>query len=144
MSPRRLRLRLLVLAALAALLVVPSLASADLKQFMSPSRNIGCIGDAKEVRCDIKQTSATGPKRPQSCDLEWGDAFRVGPTGRARGVCHGDTALPAPGENRRVLKYGTTIRLSPNLRCTSRRTGLTCSNNAGHGFKLSRTVIRLF
>ena len=77
-------------------------------------------------------------------DLEWGDAFRLNPTGRARGVCHGDTALPAPGENRRVLKYGTTIRLSPNLRCTSRRTGMTCSNNAGHGFKLSRTVIRLF
>jgi hypothetical protein len=137
-------LRLLILAALCALLIAPSLASAALKQFVTPSRNIGCIGDAREVRCDIKQTSATGPKRPKSCDLEWGDAFRLSPTGRARGVCHGDTALPAPGQNPRVLAYGTTIRLGQKMRCTSRRTGLTCRSNAGHGFTLSRAVIRLF
>ena len=138
------RLRLLVLAALCALVVLPNVASAALKQFMTPSRNIGCIGDATEVRCDIKQTTATPPKRPSSCDLEWGDAFRLNPTGKARGVCHGDTALPAPGENRRVLAYGTTIKLGQKMRCTSRRTGLTCRSNAGHGFTLSRTVIKLF
>ena len=136
--------RLLVLAALCALLLTPTVASAALKQFVTPSGNIGCIGDAREVRCDIRQTSATGPKRPKSCDLDWGDAYRLGPTGRARGVCHGDTVLPTPGDGTRVIAYGTTIRLSPNLRCASRRTGLTCSNNAGHGFKLSRAVIKLF
>ena len=139
-------LRLLLLAAFAAMLLVPAVAqSAELKRFISPSRNIGCFGDAKEVRCDIKVTTAKSPvKRPRSCQLEWGDAFRLNPTGKARGVCHGDTALPAPGENARVLAYGTSIKLGKKMTCTSKRTGLTCRSTSGHGFTLSRTVIKLF
>jgi hypothetical protein len=137
--------RRVLLLALCALLVAPAAAAlADLQRFISPSRNIGCFGDRTEVRCDIRVTHGTPPKRPKSCDQEWGDAYRLRPTGKAKGVCHGDTALPAPGEKARVLEYGTSIHLGKRMTCTSRRTGLTCRNTAGHGFTLSRERILLF
>ena len=138
------RLTLLATLALALGLLATAASAMALTSFVTPSRNIGCIGDRTEVRCDIKTTSATPPKRPKNCDLEWGDAFQVGPKGRASGVCHGDTALPAPGQRGvRVLAYGTSITFK-KITCTSRTTGLTCRNTAGHGFTLSREKIRLF
>ncbi|MBJ7457142.1 MAG: hypothetical protein JHC74_13890 [Thermoleophilia bacterium] len=114
-----------------------------LTSFATPSRNIGCIGDRTEVRCDIRQTSATPPKKPANCRFDWGDAFSVRPTGRGRGVCHSDTALPAPGQKIRILAYGTSITLG-KITCTSRRSGLTCRNRGDHGFFLSREKIRVF
>jgi hypothetical protein len=114
------------------------------ERFVSPSRNIGCIGTNAFVRCDIAQTRATPPPRPASCRLDWGTAFEVERRGRGHGLCAGDTALPSPGQRVRVLRYGTTIRLGNGLRCTSRRTGLTCLNQPGHGFFLSRGGIRVF
>ena len=78
-----------------------------------------------------------------NCEFDWGDAFAVGPKGRGHGVCHGDTALPAPGQKIRILKYGTSITLG-KITCPSRTTGLTCRNTAGHGFSLSREKIRVF
>ena len=138
-------LALILLAAVAAALLAPGLASgAELKRFITPSRNIGCFGDATGVRCDIGDTSAKPPKRPANCRLDWGSAYEVNRTGRGHGLCVGDTALPAPNEKAPVLKYGHTIRLGKKLTCTSRRTGLTCRNGGGHGFTLSKTVIRLF
>lgn len=133
-----------MIASFGAALLVPAISQAALKSFQSPSGNIGCIGDARSVRCDIRHTSATPPKRPKNCTLEWGDAFEVDRTHRGHGVCHGDTALPAPNEHRPVLQYGRSIRLGAKLTCTSLTTGMTCRNAAGHGFTLSRTVIRLF
>lgn len=135
--------RLVPLLLVAATFAAGASTAAALTSFASPSRNIGCIGDRTEIRCDIGVSSATPPPRPRACDQEWGDAFRIRPTGRARGVCHGDTALPAPGQKVRILAYGTGIRLG-TLVCRSRRTGLTCRNAGGHGFRLSREVIRLF
>lgn len=126
----------------AALLGTASSASA-LTSFVSPSRNIGCIGDRTEVRCDIRTTSATPPPRPKGCDQEWGDALALRPTGRGRSVCHGDTALPAPGQKVRILAYGTSIRLG-RMVCASRATGLTCRNPGDHGFFLSRERVRVF
>jgi hypothetical protein len=130
------------LVAVSALLVWSASAVA-LTSFATPSRNIGCIGDRTEVRCDIRQTSATPPKKPANCRFDWGDAFSVRPTGRGRGVCHSDTALPAPGQKIRILAYGTSITLG-KITCTSRRSGLTCRNRGDHGFLLSREKIRVF
>ena len=113
-------------------------------QFQSPSTNIGCIGDATSVRCDMRTTSAKPPKRPKSCHYDWGSAFEVNRTGRGHGLCAGDTALATPGDGRRKLAYGKSIRLGPKLTCTSRTTGMTCRNTGGHGFTLSKTVIKLF
>ena len=130
------------LVASSALLISASSAMA-LTSFATPSRNIGCIGDRTEVRCDIRESTATPPTKPKNCEFDWGDAFAVGPKGRGHGVCHGDTALPAPGQRIRILKYGTSITLG-KITCTSRRTGLTCRNTADHGFFLSRQKIRVF
>ena len=141
-------LRLLIAAALCATLLAPAIAqsaqSNELKRFFTPSRNIGCFGDSKTVRCDLRTTTGTPPKRPANCELEWGDAFELNRTGKGHGICHGDTALPAPSEKGPILKYGHTIKLGTKLKCTSKRTGLTCRSTSGHGFKLSKTVIKLF
>ena len=141
-SPMPHRTLIATLVAMAALLASAASAMA-LTSFATPSRNIGCIGDRTEVRCDIRETSATPPKKPKSCHFDWGDAFAVGPTGRGHGVCHSDTALPAPGQKIRILKYGTSITLG-RITCASRKIGLTCKNTADHGFFLSREKIRVF
>jgi Family of unknown function (DUF6636) len=135
---------LLALLAFGAVLLVPAASALALVQFQSPSTNIGCIGDAKSVRCDIRTTSAKPPKRPKSCRFDWGSAFEVRRTGRGHGLCAGDTALATPGDGRRKLAYGRSIRLGKKLTCTSRITGMTCRSRAGHGFTLSKTAIRLF
>ena len=104
----------------------------------------GATPNRTEVRCDIHTTSAKPPtKRPKSCDGEWGDAFSVRPRGKGTGVCHGDTALPVPGQKVRILKYGTSIRFG-TLVCTSRTSGLTCHNAGNHGFFMSREKLRVF
>ena len=139
---RRHRTVLVAVTALAVLTGTAASATA-LTSFATPSRNIGCIGDRTEVRCDIRESSATPPKKPKNCEFDWGDAFAVGPKGRGHGVCHGDTALPAPGQRIRILKYGTSITLG-KITCTSRKSGLTCRNTADHGFFLSREKIRVF
>lgn len=140
MSPRA----LLTLLALVASTLVPATSALALVQFQSPTTNIGCIGDATSVRCDLRTTSATPPKKPKACRYDWGSAFEVNRTGRGHGLCAGDTALATPGDGRRKLAYGKSIRLGPKLVCTSRTTGMTCRNTQGHGFTLSKTVIRLF
>jgi hypothetical protein len=129
-------LAIVVLAALA----VPAVSAGRTTQFSIPSRNIGCMGDSTFVRCDISQTRVKPPPKPRSCRFDWGNAFQLGPRGRARRVCVSDSALGS----RRILRYGQTQRLGRRISCTSRRAGLTCRNRDGHGFFLSRNRIRLF
>lgn len=118
-------------------------ASADVA-FATPTLNIGCYGTSVEVRCDIGRSSATRPKRPRSCEFDWGNAFGLGRTGRGFGICAGDTALPDPNRPPRILRYGRSIRVNARITCTSRVTGLTCRNRQGHGFLLSKQRIRLY
>ena len=123
--------RLLILS-LALLLAAPATASAELKMFRSPTGKIGCaffreVAVATEVRCDW-----TGG----------GDhAVRVGVHGNAKRIKVTDTVLDPDAK---VLAYGKTKRFH-GLRCTSRRTGMTCrSTKSGHGFKVSVEKRRLF
>lgn len=109
-------------------------------EFATPSRNIGCAGDATFVRCDISVTRAKPPPKPRSCRFDWGNAFELRQRGRPRRLCVSDTVLGS----RRVLQYGRTQRLGRSIACTSRTTGLTCRNRDGHGFFLSRQRVRLF
>jgi hypothetical protein len=111
--------------------------------FKTPSGNIGCIyaDDPHYLRCDIRSGLRPRPGRPSRCrDLEYGDSISMNRTGRAHLVCHGDTALDPRA---RIVKYGSTLRVGP-FACTSRTTGLTCSNASRHGFFLSRESYRLF
>ena len=115
----------------------------ELRAFHTPSGNIGCIADREEgrweLRCDIGEHAWTAPGRPRDCDLDYGDAIGLPPSGRAYWVCHGDTVL---GQGA-VLPYGSTWSAGP-FACTSRPTGLTCTNAAGHGLFLGRAAYRTF
>lgn len=144
-TPRLLALTLLAATAASAPAFAQGAQQADeFKRFITPSRNIGCFGDQTGVRCDIRVSSAKPPPKPKRCRLDWGSAYEVNRKGRGHGLCVGDTALPDPNKREPVLKYGHTIRLGNGLKCTSKRTGLTCRNAGGHGFTLSKTVIRIF
>ena len=120
--------------------------------FRSPSGNIHCMGDYRDidsgkvsagVSCEIRghhENIRPAQKRPDDCDLDWGDGFSIGAKGRAEVYCHGDTVALA---NSRVLKYGDTVR-GQGWQCTSRPSGMMCKNRSGHGFDISRGQQRLF
>ncbi len=120
-------------------------AAATLTAFQTPSHKIGCLysrggGEPARLRCDVRDNAAATPKRPASCELDYGSAFGLTATGKATRLCVGDTALDPKAK---VLAYDRTRRLGP-FTCTSRTTGLRCTTKAGHGFVLSRQAQRLF
>jgi hypothetical protein len=117
----------------------PASALGAVPSFHTPSGNIGCSAFSGYLRCDIAVKSWHGPARPPTCPLVYGDSFTLNRTGRPIWTCHGDTVL----RSGRVLAYGATWRAGP-FACTSRSTGLTCTNRRGHGFFLSRGSYRTF
>lgn len=140
---------LLLVAALGGTLAVgdgTEAASSVYASFRTPSGNIGCgyskfAGEAANLRCEIVSRLKPLPPRPRTCtDGVWGRAVGMAPTGRASGYCITDTVMD-PGAP--VLGYGTTWSRG-GFRCTSRVTGLTCTNLAGHGWFLSRERSRLY
>jgi hypothetical protein len=134
--------RAAILAALAfALAPASALGGAEsVAFFRTPSANIGCIyasgepGFPATLRCDIRSGLRPRPAQPRGCDLDYGDSFELHKTGRPFVVCHGDTVFDPRA---RVLAYGTAW-VRDGFRCTSRPTGLRCTNPSGHGFFLSR------
>jgi hypothetical protein len=109
--------------------------------FSSPSRNIGCLITTSSVRCDIGQKSYKEPRRPASCQLDYGQAIAVArDDSEANFVCVGDTVLGA----KKVLDYHTSTEVG-DFGCTSRETGMTCYNlRTRHGFTVSREYVDLF
>jgi hypothetical protein len=138
--------RVAFLVWLAILALVPAVAGADgsLVSFQTPSKRIGCLyshlsGEKATLRCDV--VDVVRPKaKPKSCELDYGSAFGLGPTGKGRWLCVGDTVLDPKAK---VLAYGRTRTLGP-FRCLSRASGLRCATAAGHGFEVSRTRQRVF
>jgi hypothetical protein len=131
-------------ASLAALLLLalPGFAQEE-AAFRSPSGNIHCLiigGDWTTARCDILERTPSFRDRPADCELDWGHAFEVDITGRARLVCAGDTVA---NPRAAVLDYGGALTLG-GITCRSEKTGMTCTNRDGHGFSLSRARQRLF
>lgn len=130
------------LAATAVLLTLAAApASARLVSFSAPGHNVGCAMTGRWVRCDIRSHRWSPPRKPRSCELDWGSALAVDRSGRAAFVCAGDTTVNPRG---RVLRYGRSERVG-RFTCTSRRSGMTCSHGgSGHGFKLSRARYSTF
>jgi uncharacterized protein DUF6636 len=134
--------RLLLALALLPAAVTATAASATTPDFFqTPSRNIGCIyvaplaaTDQPYLRCDIGSGLRPLPRRPGSCDLDWGYGYSMYDTGRAEPFCAGDTAKDPRAP---VLSYGRTWRKGP-FTCLSRSVGLRCTNRSRHGFFLSR------
>jgi hypothetical protein len=131
-------------AALVAALLIAAPASASTTFFSSPSKTIGCVytnlDGARGVRCDLARVDDPKP-RPESCNLEYGDAFAVGARGRATRVCHGDTAHNPKAP---VLAYGRKKRVGPFTCRVRRTTGMRCTSKRGHGFEVSRERQRLW
>jgi len=132
----RVKALLLVVVALAAAGVANAAVPAPgpvLTGFHTPSRNIVCnAGPYKGgnvVDCTVfSAASARGQK-------VWSMQTR----GRVSvGYFMSNLATDFP-----VLRYGRTW-FWHGIRCTSRASGLTCTNQSGHGFVLSRQSQRVF
>ena len=141
---RRGRPLLATLAALAALACLGGPASAAKVPlaipFRTPSGQIGCFYTTGPtfLRCDVRyRTRFTGRRCAEG---EYGPAFGMTPAGRAHALCVSDSAIEPRAP---VLGYGKTRRFGP-YSCTSRRSGLTCTNRTGHGWTLSRSAQKLF
>ncbi len=127
---------------LSMVIAAPASAVTHLKQFQSPSGNIGCVLTNRfgtEARCDIGNRSWASPKKPASCDLDYGNGLAIGARGRAHFVCAGDTALHQGPK----IAYGHRVRLKP-FTCKVSTAGVRCANAHGHGFFLSRQSYRRF
>jgi hypothetical protein len=128
---------------LAGALTLTALSASDaaaFKGFEAPSGNIGCIMTEQGARCDIIHHSWPLPKKPKSCEFDYGGSLFVGDKGRGSYGCVSDSAFGAGP----VLPYGESIRKG-RFRCTSEEIGVRCRNRRnGHGFLLSRQRVRLF
>ncbi len=83
----------------------------------------------------------TYTKRPEDCDLDWGNAFGVTADGlRGELICYGDAVVDPSAV---TLGYGEVIEQA-GIKCLSEKNGLTCENEGGHGFFLSKAKQKLF
>ena len=122
--------------------------------FKSPSGNIVCgyrdgINTQASVACRIKSGLKPPPPTERPGCVSRGEVF-LRATGRVqigRSICpgedEGDAGVLAFESVAQVLAYGATWS-GDGVRCTSAVTGLTCRNQSGHGFFLSRESWRAF
>lgn len=129
---------------LALFILFPTVAAAT--GFQSPSGNIHCLLMAADstypaaIRCDILDATLSHPTPPADCNLDWGHAYSLEPTGRGEQICAGDT-VANPGAA--VLGYGSSISQF-DITCELDQAGLRCHNREGGGFFLSRRKQELF
>ena len=120
-----------VLIVLVAGLLAPAGAQAAYRDFKSPSGQLACAfySDAET---------------PRFVRCEWDGAndraVTLGETGKGKRVKITDTVR---NKKAPVLAYGKSTKFG-RLRCTSRRSGLTCRSEAGHGFTISIDKQRVF
>ena len=107
---------------------------------MNPRRALAILLDQDGARCDIHRHSWPLPKRPKSCEFDYGGSLFIGVKGRGEYGCVSDSAMGAGP----VLPYGETIRKG-RFECHSEEAGVRCVNRRnGHGFFLSRESVKLF
>jgi hypothetical protein len=140
-NPSTLRLAFAVLALTAA---GPAAADGEY-YFRTPSGNIHCgyfdFDGPPYLRCDISEYTPTAAPRPEDCDLDWGGAFEIDAVDQTGSlVCHGDTVVSPDAV---PLDYGENFARG-GISCLSEKKGLTCENELGHGFFLSRAKQEVF
>jgi hypothetical protein len=113
-----------------------------LQTFRTPSGNIGCAMYEGGARCDIRKRDWKPLPRPASCskEVDYGQGLAISHGGEATFVCAGDTALDPGGS---ALSYGTASEVG-GTECISRSDGVTCVNQAGHGFFISVQSYQVF
>jgi hypothetical protein len=133
--------------------------------FGSPTKNINCMymptqppnppytkvsADAY-IRCDIMQFTPTLKSVPQQskedieifgkCTVAKMKAFIIQEKGvQTKSYCPTDVPI---SEGQFVLDYAKSFTRG-GLTCVSQMNGMTCQNELGHGFFLSRSLQRLF
>ena len=108
--------------------------------FLTPSKNIGCLMTSNSARCDIVTKSWKPPAKPADCDLDWGNGVAVVAANKGEVVCAGDTVRGT----KTILPYGEAVKVD-NFVCESASSGVRCANTAsGHGFTLSRQSYTVF
>lgn len=117
----------------------------ELVGFRMPSNNIYCqlvdVGKEQYLQCDMRETAKRAPARPHWSDREWGYAFKIAhadPSGVR--ICHGDTVQDP---DLLTLDYGQVWRRGGYI-CKAETVGVTCINDSGHGFSLSRNSQSFF
>jgi uncharacterized protein DUF6636 len=145
--------RALVAIALGTVLTGSSALAAPLPGVKTPTRNISCFyvpikpTARGNLLCAIK-TSSYSRAQQDGCQsrtgLDW-HGFELSSSGKAQPVCTGGVLYDIGRDTPRyiVLAYGHTWH-SHGFTCTSRATGLTCTNGHAHGLFLSRESFRLF
>lgn len=120
----------------------PSAHAARLVFFRTPSNLIGCMYSSSpvELRCDTRYRTKFSRGRHHCGQGDVGQSFRMTRRGRVRVPCTSDAAFDPSA---RVLHYGDVRAYGP-FECTSLRTGLDCTNQAHHGWSLSRQRQNLF
>lgn len=119
----------------------------DMPGFTTPSGNIGCLFDdynGGHVRCDRLAMDSVPGGKPDDCDFDWGHSVELSAGGRGALACTSDSVMGLPGETdgSRSLPYGDSVYYR-GITCTSTTTSLRCRTGGGHGFLLSRAVIRV-
>jgi len=146
--------RTFAVSALVAALVAASAGyTAPLPGVKTPSRNISCFyvpikpTTRGNLLCAIAKSSYSRAEQA-GCQarvgLDW-HGFELSSRGKALPVCTGGVLYDIGRETPTfvVLAYGRTWH-SHGFTCTSRVTGLTCTNGHGHGLFLSRESRRLW
>jgi hypothetical protein len=128
-------------------------AAARLPGVKTPSKNISCFYVPQRptkhgsLLCNIKQAAYSGALQKKCISpptgLDW-HGFQLPDTKPGEIVCAGGIMYDARDTPTFVnLRYGRRWQLK-TFTCTSRVTGLTCTNRSGHGLFLSRESYRLF
>lgn len=133
------------LSLLAASLMCPIAANADVFTFETPSENIQCSVGLEAGFSDISCTiiNRSGPfafPKPAACAGSWGHVFEMNNRGPVRMAC-GPFSRDKSAFDK--AEYGVTGRFGGFV-CESATTGLTCRNEDGHGFSLSRRSQKVF
>ena len=114
--------------------------SGDYVQVSTPSRNIGCMLSATQVRCDILAKTWAVPPKPASCEFDYGMALSLGATGPGALACVSDTVAGSSD----LIGYGTAIRFG-TFECISSQSGVYCHQlRTGHGFTLAKERYSVF
>lgn len=110
----------------------------------SPTGNIQCAistGDYSGVRCDILDFTPSFEQNAPDCEFDWGSSFGIDAEAeQGYLLCVSDAVAGGEPE---TLDYGGVKQLGPYI-CASEKTGISCSNLAGHGFALSKAKQSLF
>ena len=138
-------MRAITLTLSLCLVACPSLAEDQFLTFKSPSGNILCSmmgGDEPGVRCDMLSLTQTYTKQPVGCEFEWGHSFYVGAYDAEGELACVNDAIGAKAHTP-VLPYDARLDYA-GITCLSERAGVTCGNEEGHGFSLSKAEQQLY